>query len=53
MVVAAEASWKASLRYALRRLPAVIALTIVSGLAVALGAVACIIPGIYLWGVAP
>ncbi len=39
-----------SLRYALRRLPAVVVLTIVVVFCELLGGVACVIPGIYLWG---
>ena len=46
----AEASASSSLRYALRRLPAVIVLTIFAGLFESLGLLACLIPGIYLWG---
>jgi len=45
-----EAHWGSSLRYALRRLPAVIVLTIAAGLLELLGAVACVIPAIYLVG---
>lgn len=45
-----EARWSSSLRYALRRLPALIALTIVAALLELLAAIACLIPGIYLWG---
>jgi hypothetical protein len=45
-----EVRWTASLRYALRRLPAVVAVSILATVFVALGAVACLIPGIYLYG---
>ncbi|HUZ15328.1 MAG TPA: hypothetical protein VMU72_04015 [Gaiellaceae bacterium] len=45
-----EAHWSSSLRYALRRLPAVVVLTIVAGILEALGLIFCVIPGIYLWG---
>jgi hypothetical protein len=43
-------SWKSSLRYALRRLPAVVALSIVSTIVIGIGTVLCIVPGVYLWG---
>ena len=42
--------WRPSLRYALRRLPAVVGLSILTTIFVGLGTVACVIPGIYLWG---
>jgi hypothetical protein len=45
-----EVSWRSSLRYALRRLPALVGLSIASGLLTAIGFVLCIVPGIYLWG---
>ncbi len=45
-----EAHWSSSLRYALRRLPAVIALTLVAAFLEFLAAIACLVPGIYLWG---
>jgi hypothetical protein len=45
-----EALWSSSLRYALRRLPAVIVLALAAGFLEFLGAILCIIPGIYLWG---
>jgi hypothetical protein len=45
-----EVSWRSSLRYALRRLPAVVGLSLLSTIFIAIGFVLCIIPGIYLWG---
>ncbi len=45
-----EARAGSSLRYAVRRLPALIVLTITSGLLTAIGFVFCIVPGVYLWG---
>jgi len=45
-----EVGWRQSLRYGLRRLPAVVALSILSTIFIALGTIACVIPGIYLWG---
>ncbi len=45
-----DAGWRPSLRYALRRLPAVVAVSILATLFVGLGLIACIVPGIYLWG---
>ena len=45
-----EVSWRSSLRYALRRLPALVGLAIASGIFAALGLILCVIPGIYLWG---
>ena len=44
-----EISWRSSLAFALRRLPAVIVLSLVSGLLVILGWFFCLIPGIYLY----
>jgi hypothetical protein len=44
-----QVGWRSSLRFALRRLPAVIGLTILSGILVGLGTILCIIPGIYLY----
>jgi hypothetical protein len=41
--------WVDSLRYALRRLPSIIGVTLLAGLAAAIGVVLCVIPGIYLW----
>src|SRR4051812_1191178 len=42
-------SWRESLRYALKRLPVVVGVTIVSTIFVAIGVIFCIVPGIYLW----
>lgn len=44
-----EVGWRSSLRFALRRLPAIVLLTILSGLLVGLGTLLCVIPGIYLF----
>jgi hypothetical protein len=43
-------TWRASLRFALRRLPAVVVASILSTIFIGLGTLACIVPGIYLWG---
>src|SRR5436190_1392440 len=45
-----EAGWRPSLAYALRRLPAVVAVSILVTLFVALGTIACFVPGVYLYG---
>jgi hypothetical protein len=45
-----DVSWRSSLRYALRRLPAVIGLSLLSTIIIAIGFILCVIPGIYLWG---
>jgi hypothetical protein len=42
-------SWRESLRYALKRLPAVVAVSVISTIFVAIGVVLCIVPGVYLW----
>jgi hypothetical protein len=44
-----EVGWRSSLRFALRRLPAIVVLSILSGILVGLGALLCIVPGIYLY----
>src|SRR5215471_10590217 len=44
-----EVGWRSSLGFALRRLPAIVGLSIVSGIVVGLGWLFCIIPGIYLY----
>jgi hypothetical protein len=44
-----EVGWRSSLRFALGRLPAVVGLALLSGLLVFLGALLCVIPGIYLY----
>ena len=44
-----QVSWRESLRYALKRLPAVVGVTIVSTIFVVIGVIFCIVPGIYLW----
>ncbi len=41
--------WKTSIAFALRRLHVVVAASILIGIAVGLGTIACFIPGIYLW----
>jgi hypothetical protein len=43
-------SWRSSLRFALRRLLAVVGLSILTSIFIGLGFIACIVPGIYLWG---
>ena len=44
-----EVGWRSSLRFALRRLPAVVALALLSGIIVGLGTLLCVIPGIYFY----
>jgi hypothetical protein len=44
-----EVSWRSSLRFALRRLPAVVGLALLSGLLVGLATLALVIPGIYFY----
>ena len=44
-----EVSWGSSLRFALRRLPAVVGVTVLTGILAALGAVFCVVPGVYLY----
>jgi hypothetical protein len=43
-------SWRSSLGFALRRLPAVVAVSIVSAFLIGIGFFLFLIPGIYLWG---
>ena len=45
-----DVDWRASLRYAFRRLPALVAISFLTLFLVFLGAILCIVPGIYLWG---
>lgn len=45
-----DVSWRSSLRYALRRLPAVVGVGLLSTIFVGIGLVFCVVPGIYLWG---
>ena len=45
-----DVGWRPSLRFALRRLPAVVGVSLLSTILVGLGLVFCIVPGIYLWG---
>jgi hypothetical protein len=45
-----EARAGSSLRYALRRLPAVFVLAIAAGIVEVIGLFLCIVPGVYLWG---
>src|SRR5215475_1345128 len=44
-----EVGWRSSLRFALRRLPAVLGVSLASGLIIAIGFVLCIVPAVYLW----
>jgi hypothetical protein len=44
-----EVNWRSSLRFALRRLPAVIVLAVVSGIVVGLATLLCIFPGVYFY----
>jgi hypothetical protein len=44
-----EVAWRSSLRFALRRLPALVGLSILTGILVGLGLVLLVIPGIYLY----
>jgi hypothetical protein len=41
--------WRASLGYALRRLHSILWVTIITGVIVIIGLIACLLPGIYLW----
>lgn len=41
--------WRDSLRFALKRFPSLLWITLLAGLLSILGAIACLIPGIYLW----
>jgi hypothetical protein len=41
--------WRESLAFAVKRFPSLLWITILTGLLALLGAIACIIPGIYLW----
>jgi len=45
-----QIDWRSSLRYALKRLPAVVGVSILVTILVGIGTVLCFIPGIYLWG---
>jgi hypothetical protein len=44
-----EVSWRSSLGFALRRLPAIVGLSILSGIIVGLATLLCVIPGIYFY----
>ncbi len=44
-----EMSWRSSLRFALRRLPALVWLSILSAILVALGFIFLVVPGVYLF----
>jgi hypothetical protein len=44
-----EVGWRSSLRYALRRLPALLGMSIASGILTVIGFALCILPGVYLW----
>jgi len=44
-----QTGWRESLRFALRRFPSLLWITFLAGLLSILGAIACLIPGIYLW----
>ncbi len=44
-----KVGWRSSLGYALRRLPAVVVLSLFSGFLVLVGTILCVIPGIYLY----
>jgi hypothetical protein len=44
-----EVGWRSSLRFALRRLPAVVGLAVLSGIIVGLATLLCVIPGIYFF----
>ena len=50
-----SSNWRSSLRYTLPRAPSILWITILAGLGVVLGAVACFLPGIWLaisWSIA-
>ena len=42
--------WRESLGFALRRLHSILWVTVIGGIFVVLGLIACIVPGVYLWG---
>jgi hypothetical protein len=44
-----RSGWRESLRFALKRFPSLLWITLLAGLLSVLGAIACIIPGVYLW----
>jgi hypothetical protein len=44
-----EVGWRSSLRYAMRRLPALVVLSIASTVLIGIGTLFCFIPGIYLF----
>src|SRR5438477_2916948 len=44
-----RSGWRESLRFALKRFPSLLLITFLAGLLSLLGAIACIIPGVYLW----
>jgi hypothetical protein len=44
-----RSGWKESLAFALRRFPSILWITFLAGFLSILGAIACILPGIYLW----
>jgi hypothetical protein len=44
-----QATWRGSLRYALRRLPAVFLISLFVTVLSFLGLILCIVPGVYLW----
>lgn len=44
-----EVGWRPSLGFALHRLPAIVGVALLSGILVGLGALLCVIPGIYLY----
>ena len=44
-----EVGWRSSLRFALRRLPAIVSLSVLSIILVGLGTLLCVVPGIYLY----
>lgn len=42
-------SWRASVRFALRRLLSILWIVILGGIAIVVGTIFCVVPGIYLW----
>jgi hypothetical protein len=44
-----EIGWRPSLRFAVRRLPAIVGVALLSGLLVGLGWLFCLVPGVYLY----
>lgn len=44
-----QVNWRASLRFALRRIPGLVLLSIATSIVILVGFVLCIVPGVYFW----